>query len=160
MAMIGSFIGWQGTLIVFFLAMVLAVAVAVPAWFFHRDHELPFGPYLAGGTLLLLLTGRFTWPWFEVRFLAMGPLLVPMALILMLLLAGMLVGWRRIQKLLGLAPPEQEWIEEVRWESGDQLAYLANQAFDDRQGQWRLPEWPGRPAARGQLQYRAWRHGD
>jgi leader peptidase (prepilin peptidase)/N-methyltransferase len=160
MAMIGSFIGWQGTLIVFFLAMILAVSISVPAWFFHRDHELPFGPYLAGGTLLLLLTGRFTWPWFEVRFLAMGPMLVPMALILMLLLAGTLIGWRKTQKLLGIAPPEQEWIEETRWESGDQLAYLANQAFDDRQGQWRRPEWPGRLAARGQIHYRAWRHGD
>ncbi len=160
MAMIGSFIGWQGTLIVFLFAMALAVAVALPMWFFRRDRELPYGPYLAGGTLILLLTARHTWPWFDVRFLAMGPLLVPVALIMMVSLALMLVGWRTIQKAFGFAPVETDWIEEAQWLPGDQLAYLANQNFDDRQGQWRRVEWPGRPAARGQVQYRAWRSGE
>jgi leader peptidase (prepilin peptidase)/N-methyltransferase len=159
MAMIGSFIGWQGSLIVFSLAIVLAVVVALPLALQSRDHELPYGPYLAGGTLALLLAGRYLWPWFDVHFLAMGPLLVPMALFLMLSMALMLLGWRRIQKRLGWTHPEGEWIEESRWDSGDQLAYLANQSFDDRQGQWRRAEWPGGSAARGQFQYRQWRNG-
>ena len=77
-------------------------------------------------------------------------LLVPLALFMMLLLVGMLVGWRRVQVWLGFAPGPQsaEWIEEVRWESGDQLAYFAGQSSDDRHGQWGRPEWPGRQAAR------------
>jgi leader peptidase (prepilin peptidase)/N-methyltransferase len=159
MAMIGSFIGWQGTLIVFMFGMVLAVAVAVPMWFIRRDRELPYGPYLAGGTLILLLTARHTWPWFDVRLMAMGPLLIPMALFMMASLALMLVGWRTIQKALGFGPPDTEWVEEAQWLPGDQLAYLANQSFDDQQGQWRRPEWPGKPAARGQIHDRTWRYG-
>ncbi|MBI3861183.1 MAG: hypothetical protein HY290_04740 [Planctomycetia bacterium] len=88
----------------------------------------------------------------------MGPLLVPISLIMMVSLALMLLGWRTAQRALGFAPAD-DWIEEAQWQPGDQLAYLANQALDDTQGQWRRPEWPGRPAARGQIFYRAWRDG-
>jgi prepilin signal peptidase PulO-like enzyme (type II secretory pathway) len=67
MAMIGSFIGWQGTLIVFVLSLVCAVLVAVPQWLIWRDHELPYGPYLSVGTLLLLVSASKVWPWFDTR---------------------------------------------------------------------------------------------
>ncbi|MBS0263989.1 MAG: prepilin peptidase [Planctomycetes bacterium] len=159
MAMIGSFIGWQGTLMVFALAIGLSVMVALPAALRRRDHELPYGPYLAGGTLILLLAGRWIWPWFDVHFLAMGPLLIPMALFLMGSLALMLLAWRTIQRRLGWGPPAEEWIEEARWDPGDQLAYLANQTSDDQHGRWRSDSWPGQSAARGQSQYRQWRYG-
>ena len=159
MAMIGSFIGWQGTLIVFVLALLFAVAVALPQWYFRRDHELPYGPYLAAGTLLLLISARQVWPWFDSRIFAMGPLLVPMALFMSFSLAGMLFTWRVIQKRLGLGPPpEPDSFEEAQWLAGDQMAYLAGECNDDRQGQWRRPEWPGRPAGRGQIHYDIWRH--
>ncbi len=158
MAMIGSFIGWQGTLIVFVLGLLCAVVVAVPQWFFSRDHELPYGPYLALGTLLLLATARWVWPWFEVRIFAMGPLLVPMALFMSFSLAGMLFVWRAVKRRLGYdVHYEQEPQEVAQWLAGDQLAYLAGECNDDRQGQWRRPEWPGRPAARGQIHNEAWR---
>jgi leader peptidase (prepilin peptidase)/N-methyltransferase len=158
MAMIGSFIGWQGTLIVFVLALLSAVVVALPQWYFRRDHELPYGPYLALGTLLLLVSARQVWPWFDSRIFAMGPLLVPMAVFMTISLGGMLFVWRGIQKRLGLAPVEPDPMPEAQWLAGDQLAYMAGECNDDRQGQWRRPEWPGRPAGRGQIHYEAWRH--
>ena len=157
MAMIGSFLGWQATLIVFVLALLTAVVVALPQWYFRRDSELPYGPYLALGTLLLLVSGRQVWPWFDSRIFALGPLLVPMALFMAFSLAGMLFVWRAVQKRLGQRPPEPDPPQDG-WLSGDQLLYLAGECSDDRQGQWRRPDWPGRPAGRGQIHNEAWRY--
>lgn len=156
MAMIGSFIGWQGTLAVFVLSLLSAILVAIPLWLIWRDRELPYGPYLSLGTLLLLLTARHVWPWFDTRIFSMGPLLPPLALFMAATLGGMLAAWRRVQSLLGLAPPEVPEFEEG-WHSGDQLTYLAGECSDERQGQWPRCEWPGRLAARGQGQHHAWR---
>jgi hypothetical protein len=143
---------------VFVLALVSAVAVALPQWFFRRDHELPYGPYLALGTLLLLVSARWVWPWFDTRIFAMGPLLVPMGLFMAFSLAGMLFVWQAVKKRLGLAAPEPDPMQDGQWLAGDQLVYLAGECNDDRQGQWRRPEWPGRPAGRGQIHYETWRH--
>lgn len=157
MAMIGSFIGWQGTLIVFVLALLFAVAVALPQWYFSRDHELPYGPYLALGTLLLLMSAKSVWPWFDVRMFAMGPLLLPMGLFMAASLAGMLFVWRAVKNRLGYETYDQEPAEVAQWLAGDQLTYLSGECNDDRQGQWRRSEWPGRPAGRGRIHYEAWR---
>lgn len=158
MAMIGSFIGWQGTVIVFVLALLSAVVVAIPLWLIWRDHELPFGPYLALGTLLLLLAANRVWPWFDTRVFAMGFLLVPVGLVMAGALGTMLIVWRRIQKSAGLAAPEPQF--EEAWQSGDQLAYLAGECRDDRQGQWPRHDWPGRLSGRGQSHEQAWRRRD
>jgi leader peptidase (prepilin peptidase)/N-methyltransferase len=155
MAMIGSFIGWQGTLIVFLLSLVAAVVIAVPVWLIWRDHELPYGPYLGLGTLILLVSAKWIWPWFDTHVFAMGPFLVPAAVFMIVALAGMLMAWRRIQSALGWGPPEVTFIGE--WLPGDQLAYLAGELWDDRAGQWRRPEWPGRLSGRGQSHYETWR---
>lgn len=161
MAMIGSFIGWQGTLIVFVLSLACAVLVAVPQWLIWRDHELPYGPYLSVGTLLLLVSASKVWPWFDTHVFALGPLLIPMALVMALALGGMLFAWRGVQKMLGLAPPDESEMEfEGEWLSGDQLLYLAGECRDDRQGQWPKCEWPGRLSGRGLGQEQVWRCGD
>ncbi len=157
MAMIGSFIGWQGTLIVFALALGWAIVIALPLWLIWRNHELPFGPYLALGTLQLLVAARHIWPWFDTRLFALGPMLVPMAVFMVVSLAGMLAVWRVVRRLLGFAPLEPEF--EEMWGAGDQLVYLAGECTDDRQGQWPRDEWPGRLSGRGQSQHQIWRHG-
>jgi leader peptidase (prepilin peptidase)/N-methyltransferase len=159
MAMIGSFIGWQGTLIVFILSLISAVLVAIPLWLVWRDHELPYGPYLSAGAFILLLSARWLWPWFDARIFAMGPLLFPTALFMAAMLGAMLVVWRGIKRSLGLALPESAQYEEG-WRPGDQLAYLAGECSDDRQGQWPRCEWPGGLAGRGQKQLHAWRCED
>jgi leader peptidase (prepilin peptidase)/N-methyltransferase len=159
MAMIGSFVGWQGTLIVFVLSLVAAVVIALPLWLVWRDHELPYGPYLSLGALLLLMFGRRLWPSFDSGIFAMGPLLPPVALFMAAMLGAMLFVWRGVKRALGFAPAEADLYEED-WRPGDQLVYLAGECADDNQGQWPRCDWPGRLSGRGQLSAHIWRCGD
>ncbi|MBN8486667.1 MAG: ion transporter [Burkholderiales bacterium] len=68
MAMIGSYLGWQPTLLVFFAAPVAALVVYVPALIFRRHEELPYGPYLCVSALAVLWLWGPIWNWAEPRF--------------------------------------------------------------------------------------------
>src|SRR4029077_1267881 len=55
MAMVGSFIGWQPSLIVFFmLAPLCALAVTLVTLSLRFNRAIPFGPYLSVGTIMIL----------------------------------------------------------------------------------------------------------
>lgn len=59
MAMIGSFLGWQPTLVAFAIAPILALGIGVTARLVSRRAIIPYGPFLAGGALVVL----FAWRW-------------------------------------------------------------------------------------------------
>jgi len=59
MAMIGAYLGWQSTIMVFFLAPFAAVVIALAQFVITRRRDIAFGPYLCGGAMLLILQ----WPW-------------------------------------------------------------------------------------------------
>lgn len=67
MAMIGSFIGWQATLVAFALAPLCGLCLAILAWLFTGKSYVPYGPYLSAATLLVLFTWR--WLWTPLRFI-------------------------------------------------------------------------------------------
>ena len=46
MAMIGSFLGWQTSPMVFFLAPLAGLVVGLIQWFAYRDNVIPYGPFL------------------------------------------------------------------------------------------------------------------
>jgi leader peptidase (prepilin peptidase)/N-methyltransferase len=58
MAMIGSFLGWQGALLGFFIAPFLGVAIGVINLAARKDHTLPYGPFLSLGALAALFWGN------------------------------------------------------------------------------------------------------
>ena len=60
MAMIGAYLGWQSTIIVFFLAPFAAVVIALVQWLTTGRRDIAFGPYLCAGALILILR----WPYF------------------------------------------------------------------------------------------------
>ncbi|MEK6249068.1 MAG: A24 family peptidase, partial [Planctomycetales bacterium] len=72
MAMIGSFLGWQATLLAFFLAPFTAIVFVVIKLIFGRDNVLPFGPFLCQGTLLMMVFWTTIWdrvaPYFDQQF--------------------------------------------------------------------------------------------
>lgn len=147
-AMIGSFIGWQGTLAVFCIAPMCALAAVLCGAVFRFDREIPYGPYLSLAALIVLLAWRWISP--QVDAVVMfGPLLPVVGMILLASLCGMLFAWRAILRRLGYEyeEPEPELIAE--WTSGDQLAHFANEKIDERQGQWPQASWPGALTGRG-----------
>jgi leader peptidase (prepilin peptidase)/N-methyltransferase len=60
MAMIGAVVGWQATLMVFFVAPFFALLFAVGNWVLNREREVPYGPFLC----LAAMTVIVEWPWF------------------------------------------------------------------------------------------------
>lgn len=157
MALVGSYVGWQPVLVVFFLAPVCALAVVAVRWVVRRDEMIPYGPYLSLGALLLLLAWRPIWPVAQ-RLFATG-LWVPVVLLAMgLLLALLLLLIQVVKWLLGIP---LDWDEpDGTWTSADQLSHFAGEWVDPQQGQWRRPDtWPGIAAARGQIHEDRWRRG-
>jgi leader peptidase (prepilin peptidase)/N-methyltransferase len=61
MAMIGSFLGWQPTVVVFFLAPMCGILCTVPLRLVTRKAYLPYGPFLAAGTIVVLFCWKWIW---------------------------------------------------------------------------------------------------
>lgn len=158
MAMIGSVLGWQPVVAVFLVgAPMLAVFFALANWIFHGDNEIPYGPFLCAGTVLLLLTWPISWP-FAKRFLDMGPLLILMAIAGALSLAAMLSLIRIVKRLFGFDVDDGP--DDGGWTSADHLSYYNGERPDERTGLWPQPSaWPGTRSGRGLQPYRNWRNG-
>lgn len=74
MAMIGSFLGWQPMLIVFFLAPFCGLFVGLAAKVIFNRSFLPYGPYLSFAALLVMLTWKWIWLWEPTRVVSIRKL--------------------------------------------------------------------------------------
>lgn len=93
MAMIGTFLGWQPCVVVFFLAPIAGLVVGVLRLVLFRDKEIPYGPFLCLASLLLIVRWNaiwdYTFPIFEMGWL------VPILMLGCLVLMGLMLGaWR------------------------------------------------------------------
>lgn len=73
MAMVGAFLGWQATVIAFFLAPVLALALGPLARRISAEKAVPYGPFLALGAIVVMFAWRWIWM-FEIEIGTAGPL--------------------------------------------------------------------------------------
>lgn len=157
MAMVGAFLGWQATVLSFFVAALLATVTLTLTMSFRLDKEIPYGPYLSLGTVVVLLGWREIWSEFAQRFFSLGPLLIPLALIMAIAFPVLLFAMQGVKWLLGipLYPPAPAGI----WTAADQNQFVASENVDRNQGRWRDDhEWPGNAAGRGSLFEEQWRH--
>ena len=160
MAAIGSFLGWQQVLGIFFVAPLFAIGFALANWFLRRERELPYGPFLAMGALFYLCSFRFLWiDHLEATF-GYGPFLLLLLAVGALMFIPMLTLARLVRRGLGIPDPEP--LDLGQWGAADQLHYHAGEHVDRFQGRWRTgPEtdWPGGEAGRGQRHESDWRNG-
>ena len=95
MAMVGSFIGWQASLITFFMAPFAGLLVGVTQWMLHRDNEIPYGPFLCLACAFIVVAWAEVWatamPYFELGWLV--PAVIGFCLVLM---GVLLKAWRAI----------------------------------------------------------------
>ena len=157
MAMIGSFVGWQPALVIFFVAPLCALVVVAARRIVRRDREIPYGPYLALSTLIVLLGWQSIWPRAE-RIFETGPIVPVMALFMAVMLEACLRLMQLVKRLLGIPLYPQESYEE--WTSADQLHHFAGENVDELQGNWRTKQWKGTSTGRGLSYHQQWRHGN
>ena len=158
MGMIGSFLGWQPTLLVFFVAPFCGLAATVLSLRLFRAREIPYGPYLSLAALLVLLFWRPYFSHFENWF-ALGPLIVVQAVIMLVLLAVSLLLVRGVKRLLGFKDFDDDQFGDDDWTSGDQLAFFANKDSAAGSGDLKPNGWPGTAAGQGRQYSDHWRHG-
>jgi leader peptidase (prepilin peptidase) / N-methyltransferase len=64
MAMVGSFLGWQGVLLTAFLGSLSGVAVFLPLLLMKRRSPVPFGVFLAVGAVVTIVAGDWLIGWY------------------------------------------------------------------------------------------------
>lgn len=158
MGMIGSVIGWQPVIAVFFLAPVLAMFAALVAWITRRDREIPYGPWLSLATLALILGWPILWPLAE-RIFDMGPFVPLMGLFLFISLIACLQLIQLLKRLFGFVDKSDSTTRDGGWSSADHLTYYNSERPDEQTGQWNQPRWPGGRAGQGLANYHQWRFG-
>ena len=159
MAMIGSFLGWQPVVVVFFLAPFCALVAIAFGRFVRRQREIPYGPYLSLAAVLLLFGWQHIWPRVE-RIFEMGSPLIPLSIMGIIALATSLYLLQLVKRMLGFVVEEK--LPEDGWTSADQLTFFAGEKVDIDVGGWKesgQPDnsWPGSATGRGQSFKQRWR---
>lgn len=156
MAMIGSVVGWQPVLAIFMLAPLLAIAAAILNYVIHSDKYIPYGPFLSGATVLLLLAWPSLWPYAK-RFFDMGPLFLLLMLSMVVILGASLQLVELGKRILGIKEV-LDIADDGGWSSADHLAYYHRKLPDGQVGKWpRKSEWPGVNSGKGTLQLYRWK---
>lgn len=100
MAMIGVVMGWQASLLVFFLSPAAAVVIALTQFVLTGRKDIAFGPYLSLATVIVIVGWHWLWESYARPIFSLGEL-VPLAIVFFLLaLTGMLWAWRLIRNAI------------------------------------------------------------
>lgn len=97
MAMIGAFVGWQTSLLIFFLAPFAGLFIGGFQMIMRRGQEIPYGPFLCVATLAAIIGWADLWQWARDIF-EMGTLLLAILAACMLLPLVMLNLWRLLRE--------------------------------------------------------------
>ena len=94
LAMIGAVLGWQATVIIFFLAPFAGLVVGGLQWIFRGESEIPYGPFLCLATLTTIVAWGPIWERAQGVFGLSWVLLVVLAVCLSLIVVLLpLVRW-------------------------------------------------------------------
>lgn len=99
MAMIGAFVGWQASVMIFFGGPLIAVLIAVAQAITTGRRDLPYGPYLCIMTAIVVVLWPAFWQRFEPIF-ALGWLLPSVLVVCLALMLLMLMAWKKIESVI------------------------------------------------------------
>lgn len=103
MAMIGTYVGWQPSLMIFFIAPMVAIAFVLIRSIVTGKTDTPYGPYLCAATVLLLVFWNAMWTLWAAPVFALGFLIVEIVVVCVVLMGVLLWIWRLIKQGLGIA---------------------------------------------------------
>ncbi len=164
MAMIGAFLGWQPTIIAFFIAPACAI-VAVAGTFVWQtlqrlrgkvsvsDNMIPYGPYLSMGALITIL---FWQPLFERtrHVFELGVLLIPFCAIMLVTFLAALFIVQLGKRLLGIETPQPE--PAASWRPADQTWFFKGENVNRHTGRWKSNDWEGTSSGQGTTHVERW----
>jgi leader peptidase (prepilin peptidase)/N-methyltransferase len=61
MGLIGTYLGWQPTVFAFLAAPLCGLALLIPVKVLWQRPHVPYGPFLAAGTIVVLLSWKWLW---------------------------------------------------------------------------------------------------
>lgn len=99
MMMVGTFIGWQASLIVFFIAPFAGLVIGLVNLLIRRDESIPYGPFLCLATLVVILAWAAIWGWAEIYF-SLGWLVPGVLVACLAAMTIMLLVMRRAREAL------------------------------------------------------------
>ena len=100
MAMVGAAFGWQATVMSFFLAPFAAIFFAIGRLLLNGQRDIPFGPYLAIGSIGVTLGWQWMWFGWADRIFEMGDILVAILVCGLALMTAMLFGIRLFKSMM------------------------------------------------------------
>jgi leader peptidase (prepilin peptidase) / N-methyltransferase len=99
MAMIGAFLGWQASLLVFAFSPFVALVIAVAQWALTGRRDIPYGPYLCATAVLVIV--RWPWFWQQLSWMfALGWLLPAVLSACLVLMVALLMAWRVMERVI------------------------------------------------------------
>lgn len=106
MAMIGSTLGWQASLIVFFLAPLAGLVIALVQFLLRGTHVIAFGPYLSLAAVCVVVGWDTLWRQRAQEYFVVPQLTLTLLGVGLLLLGLFLWLWRLVrQQLFALEQP-------------------------------------------------------
>ncbi len=165
MAMIGAFLGWQATVLAFFIAPACAIVVVVGTFIWNGiqrlrgikqplDNMIPYGPYLSLGALFTLL---FWKPLFQStrHVFEMGVLLIPFCGVMLAAFLFSLLIVQLGKRLLGIQ--SLPLTPSAQWRAADQTWFFKGEHVERFCGRWRKSDWEGNAAGQGLVHQERWR---
>ncbi len=68
LAMIGAFLGWQASIVIFFMAPLYALLIGIGRLILRGEREIPFGPFLCLAAATTVVYWPAIWRFFEQYF--------------------------------------------------------------------------------------------
>lgn len=99
MMMLGTFLGWQAGIIIFFVAPFAGLVVGIVQLISRSDDVIPYGPFLCLGALFVMVRWADVWNRTQFAF-QLGWLVPAMLIVIVILLFLLLLMWQQLKQKL------------------------------------------------------------
>jgi prepilin signal peptidase PulO-like enzyme (type II secretory pathway) len=100
MAMIGTYAGWQPSILIFFIAPLMAVLIVLIQFLLTGEKAAPYGPYLCAATVALFVFWSRLWFGWAMQVFSLGLTMLGILAACVVMMGAMLWIWRLIRSAI------------------------------------------------------------